>query len=245
MTPDISKILEDWPFEPGRLNVRLVQISDSRQVVQVRSEMGIVQMETQGRPDGRSFDGEESLLDLLESRIEAHQATGEDTGPFQIDPDQAQALREEAALYYQRYVAFMTLEEFDAVVADANRNLRVFDLCRDHAMSSEDQEVLEQFRPQVIATRARAQAAKAIGEGDAKSALVAINEAIEEIRRHAKDLGGAEPPEIQLLVGMRDVLVPRLPSSQRVELEQRLKAAIDAENYELAAVLRDELRMMK
>ena len=58
-------------------------------------------------------------------------------------------------------------------------------------------------------------------------------------------IGTTEPPEIQLLVGMRDVLVPRLPSSQRVELEQRLKAAIEAENYELAAVLRDELRMMK
>ena len=44
---------------------------------------------------------------------------------------------------------------------------------------------------------------------------------------------------------MREVLVPKLPSSQRHELEQRLKATIEAENYELAAVLRDELRMMR
>ncbi|MCZ6836011.1 MAG: UvrB/UvrC motif-containing protein, partial [Planctomycetota bacterium] len=51
--------------------------------------------------------------------------------------------------------------------------------------------------------------------------------------------------EVALLRGMRDVLVPKLPSSQRVELQQRIQGAIAAENFELAAILRDELRMMK
>ena len=50
--------------------------------------------------------------------------------------------------------------------------------------------------------------------------------------------------EVQVLRGMRDALVPKLPMSQRVELEERLRAAIDAENFELAAILRDELRML-
>jgi len=50
---------------------------------------------------------------------------------------------------------------------------------------------------------------------------------------------------VQLLHGLRDALVPKLPSSQRMELEERLSAAISAENYELAAILRDELRMLE
>ena len=50
--------------------------------------------------------------------------------------------------------------------------------------------------------------------------------------------------EVQLLRGMRDALVPKLPTSQRVELQDRLRAAVEAENYELAAILRDELRLM-
>ena len=50
--------------------------------------------------------------------------------------------------------------------------------------------------------------------------------------------------EVQLLRGMRDALVPKLPMSQRAELEERMQAALDAENYELAAILRDELRLM-
>ena len=47
-----------------------------------------------------------------------------------------------------------------------------------------------------------------------------------------------------MLEGMRDVLQPKLPSSQRHELDRRLKAALEAENYELAAILRDEIRQL-
>jgi protein-arginine kinase activator protein McsA len=43
---------------------------------------------------------------------------------------------------------------------------------------------------------------------------------------------------------MRDALVSRLPTSERSELEERLRRAVSAENFELAAILRDELRSM-
>jgi protein-arginine kinase activator protein McsA len=36
----------------------------------------------------------------------------------------------------------------------------------------------------------------------------------------------------------------KLPASQRLEIERRLLAAIRGENFELAAILRDELRQM-
>jgi protein-arginine kinase activator protein McsA len=47
-----------------------------------------------------------------------------------------------------------------------------------------------------------------------------------------------------MLREMRDGLVPKLPVSQKAELRQRLEAAIVSENFELAAILRDELRML-
>jgi len=50
---------------------------------------------------------------------------------------------------------------------------------------------------------------------------------------------------MRLLEGMLDLLIPRLPASQRVELEARLQDALHSENYELAAILRDELRLMR
>jgi len=48
-----------------------------------------------------------------------------------------------------------------------------------------------------------------------------------------------------LLLGMKEALVPQLPPSERADLKERLLAAISAENYELAAILRDELRLLR
>jgi protein-arginine kinase activator protein McsA len=48
-----------------------------------------------------------------------------------------------------------------------------------------------------------------------------------------------------MLRSMKEALVPKLPISQKDELRQRLQRAIDTENYELAAILRDELKQLK
>jgi protein-arginine kinase activator protein McsA len=108
--------------------------------------------------------------------------------------------------------------------------------------------VLEQFRPYVIMMRARARAEQALAAGRTKDALAAIDRGLESLRDLFERNGQAEAfeqaNEVQLLRGMRDALVPKLPVSQRVELQERLQAALDAENYELAALLRDELRLM-
>ena len=232
MNPDMSDLLRNWPHEPGELDVRVVKGNDGRRLIQVRVLMGILQFETIGRPDGQK-----SLLGALSKEL-AQQGQGT------LNEQQAAVLREEAALYHHRYVALLKLEDYEGVVQDTAHNLEIFDLCRNHAMKDTDREVLEQFRAQVIATRARAEAAAAVRDGHAKAALMSIERAIGEIRARCIASDGVDPPEINLLQGMRDVLVPKLPSSQRHELEQRLSAALQAENYELAALLRDELRMM-
>jgi len=69
------------------------------------------------------------------------------------------------------------------------------------------------------------------------------------LRAHFDEHGPADgfekSNEATLLSGMRAVLVPRLPTSQRAELEERLRRAVAAENFELAAILRDELRTLE
>ena len=244
MKLDIEQILCKWPFEPGQLNVREVEADDGRRIIQVRVMLGLLQFETTGRPDGARPGGKDSLLAYVESEREKFTAEGGEKGDFRINGEQAAALREEAGMHHHRFVACMSLEDYSGVMVDTAHNLRIFDFCAAHAEAAQDREVLEQFRTQVIATQARACAAQAVRDGRAKVALEAIDRAIEMILSSVSNSDQAEPPEIGLLQGMRDALVPRLPSSQRHELEQRLLAAIEAENYELAAVLRDELRLM-
>ncbi len=231
MDRDLRALLLDWPHDPERLNARVLEVEEGRTVLQVRVELGILQMEIEGRPDG----GEDVL-----AKTEAMLAADAEAS---IDADLAAALRHEALQVHQRYVAMLALERYEDVVNDTRRNLRVFDLCHRHAVDAEDRTVLERFRPQVIATRARAAALTALRGERVPEARRLLEEAVEEIRHSLPD-GTAEPPECAMLEGMRDVLQPKLPVSQRHELERRIQAAITAENYELAAILRDELRQL-
>ena len=53
-------------FDPQTLGVRLVKGKDGRDVLQMRVDMGILQPETTGRPDGESYEGHESVLEFLQ-----------------------------------------------------------------------------------------------------------------------------------------------------------------------------------
>jgi len=70
MSFDLTKALQDWPFEPGQINVRLIQGDDGLSKVQMRVDLGILQMETEGRPDGSRPMGFDTLLDYHETRLE-------------------------------------------------------------------------------------------------------------------------------------------------------------------------------
>ncbi len=242
-------MLRSWPYEPGRISAKRITGDDGRPKLQVRLDLGVLQMEMQGRPDGLRPEGFESLLAFQQDRFRRYtEQTGGPEG-FVLGADEARALREEAVQYYHRYVGLFSLGDFEGVIRDTTRNLEVFDLCRDYAAEETDRTVLEQFRPYVIMMRTRAQAEQAMATDRPKAALGAIDAALAELKTIFEQVGHADlydqANEVQLLRGMRDALVPKLPGSQRVELQERLRGALDAENYELAAILRDELRMME
>src|SRR5579872_6089660 len=96
---DIGPILKGWDFEPGTLNVRKINGADGSPKLQMRLDLGLLQMEMTGRPDGVRPHGCESLLDHFEKLLVDHQTRhGTDLG-FQLDRSQCQLLREEAGMY--------------------------------------------------------------------------------------------------------------------------------------------------
>lgn len=245
---DLSDLLRSWPYEPGRVNARRIIGVDGRPKLQIRVDLGIIQMEMDGRPDGRQPEGAPSLLDLHLGRLARYVQQNRTSQGFVLSADDCKALREEAIQYYHRYIGLYALHDYAGVVRDTSRNLRAFDLCRDFAATEADRTAMEQFRPYVIMMRSRGEAEAAVASGLPKDALAAIDRGLDEIRTVFEDAGQLDAfdgaNEVQLLRGMRDALVPKLPMSQKIELQERLKAALDAENYELAAILRDELRML-
>lgn len=249
---DITELLKDWPHERGRIAARIIDGDDERPKLQVRLDLGILQMELDGRPDGRRPEGAASLFDLLRDRRARYTDGGGPPEGFVLAEEDCRGLREEAVQVYHRYVALFSIGEYARVVRDTRRNLEVFDFCRSHAARPEDRLMLEQFRPSVVAMRARAQAEQAIADKEPRQAVAVLDAGLDELRsffdEHAdpeiRDEAFDRSGEVQLLRGMREALVPQLPTSERAELEERLRAALDAENYELAAILRDELRML-
>ena len=266
---DLTNLLKEWPYEPGQVNVRIIEGDDGRAKVQMRLDLGVIQMEMSGRPDGDQPHGCESLLEYYEQLIEEmaiERSLSEEEAGFSetegeeaeaddpveralLSPEDCRMLREEAIQYYHRYVALLVLGEHDGVIRDTTRNLRVLELCARFAQSDEDRAAMEQFRPYITMMQTRAYASQMIEENEGKAALAVLDDGIDLIRDVYERWGEMEEfeqtPEIQLLRGMRDELVMKLPASQKNELRERLRLAIEHENYELAAILRDELRMMR
>ncbi len=256
MDQDLTPLLNDWAFQPGQINVRLIEGLDGLARVQVRLDLGIIQMHVNGRPDGERPFNFPSLLDYFESRLEEHniEPEGDDdveeaTEQQVLTPDDCKALRDESLQFYHRYIALLVLEDYEGVVRDTNRNLRVLDMCADHAAESEDRTALEQFRPYILMMRARALASHAIQADEPKAALLALDAGLATLRACFEDQDRADEfessSEAQLLSSMRGALMPQLPVSQKAELRHRMQEAIAQENYELAAILRDELRMLR
>ena len=264
MNNDLTELLKEWPYEAGHIIARIVKTGEDEDVLQLRVDLGILQMKLDGRPDGERPNGFESYLEFYEDQAAAH-AESEDLGappeettdynqPGErrvarfLTPDDSRLLRDEAVQYYHRYIALLAVEDFDRVIRDTTRNLRLLDFCAAHAISEPDRTALEQFRPYVTMIRARAAAGLALRDNEPKAALVAIDEGLEALRRVYEDHSPEQfeaSGEVRALRAMREALLPQLPVSQTSELNARLAKAIEDENYELAAILRDEIRQLK
>lgn len=249
MNVDLTRLLNEWPYEPGKLNVRLITAEDGEPRIQVRLDLGVLQMFVDGRPDGQRPYGYDSLLEYHEARLDEAEQTADGHPRFSLTEDECEELRAEAVQYYHRYMALLVLEDYERVIRDTTRNLRVLDLCAQHAETEADRAALEQFRPYITMMRARAMASQALKDNEPKAALHAIDDGLEALRQYFSESGQPDlfeqSGEVQMLKGMREALVPKLPVSQKSELRARLAKAIEQENYELAAILRDELRMLK
>lgn len=250
---DLSRILAGWPYEPGKLSARIVPGDDGEPRLQIRLDLGLLQMQLEGRPDGQRPRGFDSLLEYHEARLDEHTSrygpSSEGEGgenEFTLTPDECRELREEAVQYYQRYTGLLVMEDYDGVVRDTTRNIRLLDFCKRNAETEQDRNALEQFRAYITMTRARALASQALKDDEPKAALHAVEEGLEALRQHFSENGpdGAyeQSGEVQMLSQMRDALIPKQPLTPRQDLKKRLAEAVAKENYELAAILRDQLK---
>ena len=84
---DISQMLEQWDYRPGQVIVRKFKGRDGKEKIQLRVDLGLLQMNAEGRPDGKRPFGHSSLFDYFQARLYQHLAAhdGSDEG-FKLKP---------------------------------------------------------------------------------------------------------------------------------------------------------------
>ncbi|MGE3182945.1 MAG: hypothetical protein AB7N71_15045, partial [Phycisphaerae bacterium] len=115
MIRDLRTILDGWDYEPGKISVRKIIGRDGREKIQTRIDLGVLQLEVDGRPDGKRPYGCDSVFDYHERRLRDHLAKYGDDEDFVLTAEDCREMRHEAYLYYQRFLSQFVLEEYDAV----------------------------------------------------------------------------------------------------------------------------------
>ena len=187
MSEDIGPIMQEWDEETNPKSIRMIIGQDGKEKLQIRVEFGILQIEADGRPDGKKPYGKESLLEHYISLLESYkQEYGTDKG-FKLDSHDCERLGEEATQYYHRYVSFFGIEDFIRAERDTARNLRAFDLVKKYAEQQDDALSLEKFRPYIIMMNSRAKSLICMNKDDYRGATNIIEEAIDRITDFYRD----------------------------------------------------------
>lgn len=246
LSKDITAVLDGWDYEPDGLKVRIVAGDSGREKLQIRVDLGLMQLELAGRPDGVQPDGFESLLDALEAKRGTAVAAGDD---FDIDSNSCQELMREGLQYYHRYLAFFHLQRYDLVARDTARNLRLFDFVVKHAARQRDKIQFDQYRPYVTMMQSRALGHQALAANDFAAALAAIDDGVAAIRSFLREYNQADSEaecmELGVLLRWRREIESERPVGAAERLERQLASAVGLEEYEEAARLRDQLQRLR
>ena len=234
---DIDRVLCKWPYQPGVVSARLVRAEGGREVLQMRIEMGLLQMETTGRPDGEKPDGAETYLDAL-----IQQSLAEDES-FKLTDDQCFEIDREFLQFYHRRICYLALREFPRAAQDANHTLAMMDFAAEHSADSQWTLTHEQYRPFVLYHRTQAVAMAALQHSNAETAIGEINRGLERIREVFAAMGVEERFDEDELVAQLIELKESLRQEFDVgsTLAEQLSEAVANEEYERAARLRDEI----
>ena len=243
MNLDLNNLLGDWPHEPGQIKVRKIMGNDGLEKIQLRIDLGLIQMDVTGRPDGQRPHDCESLLAYHQKRAGEKEREQQ---PYTLNADECAELQQEGIQYYHRYISFFQLNDYEGVIRDTQRNLDLFDFIASHAEREELANALEQFRPYVIMMNTRAKAAIELDRNDFSTAVRLITDGRERIAELYQESGNPEmitkSPEISFLDEWLEEVRAKRPLSKLEIMKKEMESAIASEAYERAAELRDAIR---
>jgi hypothetical protein len=247
MNLDLDELIRDWNCPKGELAARLVNGEDGGELLQLRIDVGLLQMFPDGRPDGQRYRGLPSVHEYVRRELRL--------GHAPTEQDWAELQRELVQLNYRR-IALGNLVDAEAqrddgeaerwhlfrAARDTDECLSVLQMMADHAGGAGANTAL---LPTLLFNRARLRSRLAALEGR-------VEEAVEEAEAGADLLGGTlgeiglDPEQCEQDPGVSYLrqLGERLRRQHGIEqtLQERLEAALERDDFESAVQLREQLR---
>lgn len=253
MSLDLDALINDWDCPPGENAARIIADDRGHELLQMRVDLGVLQMHLDGRPDGNRYQGLLNTLDYIQHELRV--------GRDAIETEHWQALeREISQRNYRRIgltaVAEEALSRQDEEVArtQLSRVLRDIEferaaidlLLRERGTAGSHTPLL----PSLTFNQGRLTCQMRLLDGDYDAAIEsALNGAdqLQELLDELMDIDEeVDRPTEQENVGVAYLheLARQLRSQYGVALtlREKLEAAIDGEDYELAAKLHEQVR---
>jgi hypothetical protein len=257
VSKDITHILAGWPYEHDTTNVRIVRGDDGEEKIQLRIDLGLMQMQFHGRPDGLRPNGHESWLDYYQAQQRSHDIDNPDSTPFLLEPEDCVELLREGVQYYHRYLSFWHLRRFELCARDTKRNLELFSFVREYARREPDKLQFDQWRPYVTMMHTKAVATPLVELRQIEAARGVVEHGIAQIKeflteydqmhraKHCSELVHLER-WLKKLRERQPTAAEMYASSDRLaQLRAELESAIAAERFEDAARIRDEINAVR
>ncbi|HUV06924.1 MAG TPA: UvrB/UvrC motif-containing protein [Spirochaetia bacterium] len=247
MSDDITHILTGWEYDPND-TTRIIKADDGRDVLQVRQPLGVEQYELEGRPDGLRPEGWDCYLDVIIDRIEGYTAAnGTDKG-FTLSREDYLHLQNEGIIYYYRYLILFQMGDFERTIKDTNHNLQLADLIEKYAENEKEKKEILQYRPYILRINAISKAMISLNQQLKSVAAQILESAIELIQ----NMPNIETPafkfeKLRSLHSLKSTLKQIIgkKATPLDKLREELKKAVDSENYEQAAGLRDQIEELE
>ena len=245
---DLTDIFREWEYDEED-NVRFLTGDDGREIMQIRQPLGIEQYDLDGRPDGRRPDGAVTFLELYRGSIDTAEAAGD---RLELQDRDFENLQNEGILYYQRYLALFQVGFYDRVARDTEHNLEICSILEVHYPSDRRYEIL-QYRPYIRRMNAISRAMMKLADDENTQAARELEKGREDIEAlPTVPTPIFECEKIRSLQHLSQVLTQVNESVEeehnakgfRERLTEELAKAVDSEDYERAARLRDRIRRL-
>ncbi len=249
MSKDISDMLGDWDYDP-EANVRYIDGDDGVRKVQVRIDQGafqgILQLNLDGRPDGKKPHGFDFALDYYRNSLsECRSGAADEKGVFSLDQTACEELFDEGVRVYGRYGFLMQLKDYERVVRDTEHNMSLFRFVNSYAETLDNRSNLEKWWPYILRINATARAMLAVQGEEFERAL----DIVEDVRDRIANLDEVDAEEFHAEIQRSQKALDELeeeirrfvPLSREEELKAQLEKAVELEQFERAAEIRDQL----